>query len=73
MLALYAADPALAAEKATALGLAVSEQVLDMTNTVVDELESYLAGDMAEPFVSGTRAAGSMHRSGGGDGTVYVQ
>lgn len=51
MLALYAADPALAAQKATELGLSLSQQVLDMTNALVDELETYLAGDMAQPFV----------------------
>ena len=60
MLALYAADPILAAQKATELGLAVSEQVLEMTNDMVDELESYLSGDMAEPFAPAAAVSGVL-------------
>ncbi len=51
MAEIYAYDPALAAQKATELGLDLSKQVLEMSNSVVAELKEYLAGDMTEPFV----------------------
>lgn len=51
MTEIYAADPALAAQKATELGLDLAKQVLEMSNSVVTELKAYVEGDMAEPFV----------------------
>ncbi len=51
MAEIYAYDPHLAAQKATELGLDLSQQVLEMSNSVVKELKTYLSGDMTEPFV----------------------
>lgn len=51
MLALYAQDPALAQQAATALGMDLAQQVLELSNTVKDELIAYLAGEQTSPFV----------------------
>lgn len=52
MKTIYAQNPVLAAEKATALGKDLAEQVFEMSTSVLHELEAYLeAGDFSTEFV----------------------
>lgn len=52
MKTIYAQNPVLAAEKATALGKDLAEQVFEMSTSVLHELETYLeAGDFSTEFV----------------------
>lgn len=60
MAALYAQDPALAAQQANELGQSLAQQVLDMSTSVLHELKEYLDGERAEPFVPSAMADGLM-------------
>lgn len=52
MLTIYAYDPELAAEKATALGKDLANQVFEMSTSVLHELEAYInAGDFSQAFI----------------------
>lgn len=52
MLTIYAYDQELAAEKATALGKDLANQVFEMSTSVLHELEAYInAGDFSQAFV----------------------
>lgn len=61
MLALYEKDPALAKEAATALGKDLASQVLEMSNSVLDELLAYLENEEnTEPFTPSAQTENVM-------------